>query len=231
MSLFPFLVPTSYSAVTEPFSVPAFASYGTNFSVYGVGGFMEVYYLSELSFSSRTIPIEYDTDGNGNLISVILNDDNISSGRRKLGMLVYVYETNTTYQFTIPNYLTTFNLATGTTPNQLRCVVPIQNKTVVSVGCSGYTELLISGWTGSSIEGVSGVTRNNASWIIFVGSGGTSPSGDFVFRSGDTMTGQLNAPSIYSPIIYLGNDSSGNTRTLTADDSIFDFDILDGGDY
>jgi hypothetical protein len=30
-----------------------------------------------------------------------LNSDNISSGRRKLGMLVYVYETNKIYQFRI----------------------------------------------------------------------------------------------------------------------------------
>lgn len=231
MSLFPFLIPSSQSAVTETWSVPQGANYGTNFSVYGVGGFMEVYYLSELSFSSATIPINYEVNQNGDLVAVILNDDNISSGRRKLGMLVYVYETNTTYQFTIPNYLNTFNTATGTTPNQLRCTVPIGNKTIVSVGCSGYTDLLISGWTGSSIEGISGVTKNNASWVIFVGSGGTGPAGDFVFRSGDTMTGQLNVPSIYAPIIYLGNDSSGNTRTITADGSVLDFDILDGGDY
>ena len=67
---------------------------------------------------------------------------------------------------------------------------------------------------------------NGTYWQVYPG-----PSGNFVHISGDTMTGQLVAPSISATTFYLGVDSSGNTRTVTADSIILDSDILDGGSY
>jgi len=170
----PFILPTSQSGVTAPFSVSRTSNTGTNFSIFGIGGYVEVETLSELSFSSQTIPINYSLGLSGDVVSVTLNSDNVSSGRRRVGMIAYVYETDLTYQFYIPNYQSTFDAATGTTPNQQRCVLFYDNTTIVNVGCSGYTQLLLDGWTGSSIEGVSGVTRSNASWRIFTTSGSSS---------------------------------------------------------
>jgi hypothetical protein len=47
------------------------------------------------------------------LLSIVLNlnNDGISSGRRRLGMLVFVQENLTTYQYTIPNYNSLWNIA------------------------------------------------------------------------------------------------------------------------
>ena len=100
-------------------SVVRTATFGTNFSVLTVGGYMEVYYLrdleliltastypSQIQLSANTIPINF-TKGTGSAFSpdsISLNSDNISSGRRRLGMQVYVQETDTVYQYTIPNY-------------------------------------------------------------------------------------------------------------------------------
>jgi len=96
-------------------SVPDTKVYGSNFSVYGVGGYMEVYNLTDLvytipsgqlgniEFSGNTIPVQL-FKGNGSVFSqdtITLNSDNISSGRRRLGMLAYVYETNRTQINTI----------------------------------------------------------------------------------------------------------------------------------
>ena len=78
---------------------------GTNFSILGVGGFVEVYNLTDLiytipsgttgqiRYSGNSLPITF-SKGTGAPFSpdvLTLNSDNISSGRRKLGMLVYVY--------------------------------------------------------------------------------------------------------------------------------------------
>ena len=81
-------------------------SFGVSYSVNSVGGYMEVYTLSDLQFiipSGSTGPIEYSGNtipisyfkGSGTVYSpdsITLNSDNISSGRRRLGMLVYVHE-------------------------------------------------------------------------------------------------------------------------------------------
>jgi hypothetical protein len=90
-------------------SVVRTATFGTNFSVLTVGGYMEVYYLrdleliltastypSQIQLSANTIPINF-TKGTGSAFSpdsISLNSDNISSGRRRLGMQVYVQETD-----------------------------------------------------------------------------------------------------------------------------------------
>jgi len=76
---------------------------GTNFSVLQVGGYQEVFYLNDLkltflssglqTLSANTIPIQINVQPNTgfNFTTLTLNSDNISSGRRRLGMLVYVY--------------------------------------------------------------------------------------------------------------------------------------------
>ncbi len=81
-------------------------TFGTTFSILSVGGYSEVYNLTDLiyqipvgqtgsiEFSGNSIPISF-TKGSGSIFSpdvLTLNSDNISSGRRRLGMVVYVYE-------------------------------------------------------------------------------------------------------------------------------------------
>lgn len=157
---------------------------GTNFSIYGVGGYMEVYNISDLYFtvpsgvtgqifySANTIPINfyYGTGYSNN--SLILNSDNISSGRRKLGMLVYVYETNQIYQFNINNYDSLWSAATASTGT----VVTLQYGTVVQ-GNSAENNSFINAWTGNTIEGISGETSATAVWKKLTTSGGGGGSG------------------------------------------------------
>jgi len=61
-------------------------TYGTHHSIMGVGGYMEVNTITE----RNAIPV--------NSIYGTMNYDGISSGQRRLGMLVYVYETDTICQ-------------------------------------------------------------------------------------------------------------------------------------
>ena len=89
--------------------------FGTNFSVLGTGGYMEVYTLNDLyytipsgstgliEYSANTIPIQFNK-GIGTVFSpdvLTLNSDNISSGRRRIGMLVYVIDDDQIYQYQI----------------------------------------------------------------------------------------------------------------------------------
>jgi hypothetical protein len=253
MSSSPYINPTSKNQLSIPYSVPQGYTNGTHFSIYGVGGYMEVHNLSDLYLSAGTIPINVQYDLSGNVSTLILNNDNVSSGRRKLGMLAYVYETDSIYQFYIPNYDTSFNTATGSSSYQKRYTIFGTYETYVYPNSA--TTLLISGWTGNTIEGVNGATSSTASWrkLSFSGS---SPSGGTVSGSGTTnyipkwinsttlgnsqiyndgtnviISVPTSAVSFSSTTVYLGLDSSGNTRTITADSIILDSDILDGGSY
>jgi hypothetical protein len=191
MSSFPYINPTSKNQLSVPYSVPQGYTNGTHFSIYGVGGYMEVHNLSDLYLSAGTIPINVQYDLSGNVTTLILNNDNVSSGRRKLGMLAYVYETNSIYQFYIPNYDTAFNTATGSSSYQKRYTIFGTYETYVYPNSA--TTLLISGWTGNTIEGVNGATSSNASWRKLSFSGGTSSggtlSGNYLPLSGGTVTG------------------------------------------
>jgi len=103
------------------------STFGTTFSVLNTGGFMEVYTLNDLiytipfgdtgdiEFSGNTIPIQFYKEINSSFSfdTITLNSDNISSGRRRLGMLVYVYETDQVYQFSIDDYNTLWSDALG----------------------------------------------------------------------------------------------------------------------
>jgi hypothetical protein len=194
--------PISASQLTGAESVARDVNYGTNFSVLQVGGYMEVYTLNDLSFtvpagqtgtieySGNTIPITYSKRALPFLPdSVTLNSDNISSGRRRLGMLVYVHETEQTYQYTIPNYESLWDAASGSTQES-------DFGTTVTTSTTGGTAF-IDAWLDSSIEGVSGVTRDNARWRVFWGTdwqitGGTYNSGTGTLNLDNNTGGTIN---------------------------------------
>lgn len=166
--------PKSSVVLAGPNSVNLDSNTGSNFSAFQVGGFYEVFKLSDLNFtipsgatgtilySGNTIPIDFSYNAPNNSPNVInLYSDGVSSGRRKLGMIAYVYENNKTYQYQIPNYETLFNNALN--------VGSIVN---IDFGYQVYDntnegQLLLNAWTGSTIEGISGITRNNARWVEF----------------------------------------------------------------
>jgi len=199
-------------------SVPNGSTIGTNFSILQTGGFMEVYTLSGLTytippattgiieFSGNSIPIQF-TKGSGSAFSpdvLTLNSDNISSGRRKLGMLVYVYETNKIYQFRIDNYDTLWNNATGATtgPGGPTVVISDFGTTVKNNTLEG--QAFINAWTASTISGIGGYNDTNASWrVLSTGGnsgGGTSITGGTFDNNTDTLT---------------LNNSTGGTITIT----------------
>ena len=180
---------------------------GTNFSVLGVGGYMEVWSLDDLKYSTfgqtgsitesgNTIPIRYTqglTVPFPTPSVVFIESDGISSGRRRLGMLVYVHETRLTYQYSIPNYETLFNNASGSTTIGVTGVYEIENDTPEG-------QSFIDAWLDSSIEGVSGATESNARWKIFWGTDWQVTGGTIYYNS----TGDLNL-----------NSNSGNTVTIS----------------
>jgi hypothetical protein len=192
--------PLSSTQVGGESSVQREDNFGTNFSVLQVGGYMEVYYLNDLDFtvvgtgniqfSGNTIPINYNKRNLPFLPDTLtLNSDNISSGRRRLGMLVYVHETELTYQYTIDNFESLWLAASGgTTQSDF-------GSTVSTNGVGGTP--FINAWLDSSIEGVSGVTRANARWRVFYGTditvtGGTYSSGTGVAQFKNSTGGTFN---------------------------------------
>jgi hypothetical protein len=210
---------------------------GTNFSILQTGGYMEIYSLSGLTytippattgvieFSGNSIPIQF-TKGTGSIFSpdvLTLNSDNISSGRRKLGMLSYVYETNKIYQFKIDNYDTLWNNATGATgPGGATVVISDFGTTVKNNSAAGIA--FISAWTSSTISGIGGYNDTNASWRVLStgGSGGGTFTGGTVtgatiFTNGLTAntisaTTYINLPSLSGNYLPLsGGTVTGNT--------------------
>jgi hypothetical protein len=179
---FPYKNPISSAQLSGPQTVLRTSTFGTNFSVLTTGGYMEVYslkdlqltltaatYPSNIQLSANTIPINF-TKGTGSSFSpdsISLNSDNISSGRRRLGMQVHVQETDTVYQYTIPNYGELWDSLSGLTGNS--GITMTDYGTVIN-SRSQVGRNFISAWTGSTIEGVNGVTRDDARWKIFWGS-------------------------------------------------------------
>ena len=208
--------------------------YGTNFSVYNIGGYMEVQSLSDLEYtyegtgniynSGNTIPIKFNKSPNVLTDKVFLWNDGISSGRRRLGMLVFVQENQTTYQFTIDNYETLYNNA-----DSAGCVVydgstyyEVRNKVGITANAAG--QALMDAWTGSTIEGVSGVTRENATWRVFWGTdwqitGGTYNSGTGTLSLDNNTGGTINVTGFTSgggsDTYVTGGTYSSETTTLT----------------
>ena len=159
---------------------------GTHFSAFGVGGYQEVYEVSDLyytipnntygiiQYSGNTIPISF-SKGSGTTFSkdfIILNSDLISSGRRRLGMLVYVYETDQIYQFSVNNYDNLWSAATASTGT----VITNNFGTIVRADSSENISF-INAWTGNTVEGISGATSSTAVWKKLATGGGGGGSG------------------------------------------------------
>ena len=173
---FPYKNPLNAQLLSAPYSVPRNSVQGTDYSVLGIGGWMEVANLRDLSLtfsgvglqtlSANTVPINLYI-GNGtpfNPSYINLNSDNFSSGRRRIGMVVYVNETGLAYQYQIDNYESLWNAVTGATGT-----VTSNNYDTQVRGNSDEGRNFIDAWTGSTIEGVSGTTREEARWRIFHG--------------------------------------------------------------
>lgn len=184
--------PSIGTVLSTPDVVTRLSVVGSNFSVLTAGGYMEVWSLSDLNYqtfggsglienSGNTIPIYYSKSNLGFIPSkVTIEDDGITSGRRRLGMQVYVHETDKVYQYVIPNYETLFNNASGATE-------VTSGKYIVSDNTADGLAF-VNAWLDSSIEGVSGVTRANARWRIFYGTdvtvtGGTYSNGTAIFTN------------------------------------------------
>ena len=208
-------------------SVPNGSTFGTNFSILQTGGYMEVYTLSGLTYtilstpgineySGNSIPIQF-TKGSGSVFSpdvLTLNSDNISSGRRKLGMLVYVYETDKIYQFNIKNYDTLWCNATGATgPGGPTVVMSDYGTTVKNNSAAGIA--LINAWTTSTISGVNGYNDTNASWAILQTqsiTGGTYFQGNTTFTNSTGGTFNIFGPSNYDPGVISGGTWTDNSN-------------------
>ena len=191
---FPYQNPLALSIVNAPVSVSRTSTQGTSFSINHVGGHQEVYYLDNLKLtfsgnglqqlSANTVPIQIAIQPNSGLTwtTLTLNSDNISSGRRRLGMQVYVYETNTVYQYTIPNYDSLWASITGLTGAS--AITQTDSYTTVNARSQAGRDF-ISAWTGSTIEGVDGATSNDATWRVFYGTDTQITGGTFFSGTSD----------------------------------------------
>jgi hypothetical protein len=156
--------------------------FGTHFSILSTGGYMEVYSLDDLNytipsgatglikFSGNTIPIQFNK-GNGSPFSfdvLTLNSDNFSSGRRRIGMLVYVKEVDQVYQYQVPNFDVYWPQITGATgPGGPTTIFSNFGTTIKNNNMFG--QWFIDEWTSSKIEGISGNTRSDSNWIKYYG--------------------------------------------------------------
>lgn len=238
--------PISTQIVPDTLSVTNTTVKGTNFSVFNIGGYMEVWGLDDLNFtdggaasgpitfSGNVIPVEYTKSPNSNFIanSLTLEGDGISSGRRKLGMLVYVHETKLTYQYVIDDYQTLFDNAeiegsvTSTVDGNSGQIISWTVKDRLNAA-TPYPDggTLIDAWLDSSIEGVSGVTRANARWRIFYGTditvtGGTYSNGTAIFTN--STGGTFNVTGFTTggtgtDTFLTGGTYTNSTGTLTLD--------------
>jgi len=230
--------PVANVSLSAPEGVAINSNQGTNFSVSQVGGYQEVYYLENLNLtfsgtgnqqlSANTIPIQINVGTNIGLSFTVLtlNSDNISSGRRKLGMLAYVRETDTTYQYNIPNFETLWNSVTAQTGSS--GVTFGATSTSVNARSQAGKDF-INAWTGSTIEGVSGVTRGNARWQKYYGSqveitGGTYNSGTTTLDLYNNTGGTISITGFTSSgggggTTVTGGTFNHNTGTLTINSS------------
>lgn len=212
--------PIAGNTTTGPWSVTSLdRDYGTNFSIYNIGGYMEVQNLSDLQYtivgtgnifnSGNTIPIKFYKSPTILTDKVYLWNDGISSGRRRLGMLVFVQETQKTYQYTIDNYETLYDNA-----DNAGCIIgdpytdtflEVRNKVGTTPNASG--QALIDVWTGSTIEGISGVTRDNARWKIFWGTDWQLTGGTY-----NNTTGTLSLNNITGGTLEITGFTTGTTE-------------------
>lgn len=215
-----FLNPISPIQVGGQSSVSRTSTFGTTFSNNIVGGYMQVNYLNDLiytiptgttgniEYSGNTIPINF-LKGTGSAWSpdvLTLNSDNLSSGRRKIGMLVYVREQNQIYQYNIDNFITLWNSATAATGT---VVISDFGTTVNNNSVAGQN--FINAWTASTIDGVGGYTATNAKWKKYYGTNLALTGGSF-----NSITGTLTLTNITGGTQSLtGFGSGGGGATIT----------------
>jgi hypothetical protein len=201
--------PKSSIVNTDAISLQPETYIGSNFSINNIGGYREVNGIGDLDLiltgspgsniqlSANTIPISYIERGISFLPDTVkLWADGISSGRRKIGMLVYVREVDKTYQYVIPNYESLFNAADSAgsiSYNEGDGLYSVTNATTDGAN-------LLNAWTGSTVEGYNGVTAANARWRIFWGTDWQVTGGTVDYNS----TGDLSLSS-----------NSGNTVTIS----------------
>jgi hypothetical protein len=229
----PFKLPISPEQLNGIQSVSRTEVFGTNYSVLGIGGYMEVYNISDLTFeipsgvtgtislSSNTIPINF-IKGSGSAYSpdiLVMGSDNLSSGRRRLGMLAYVYETDQIYQYRIDNYDTLWAAATGATGVGGDTVVMSDFGTTVKNN-SVAGQNFINAWTANTIEDVSGETSVTAVWkkLTTGGGGGSGITGGTYYPNTLTLDlestgGTISIGNVTGLYISAGTYSSG-TSTL-----------------
>ena len=226
--------PTAGTIFEGPVGVALDNSTGTNFSVFSIGGYMEVYSHQDLIYtippgtegqvlnSGNTIPIAFSYNQPfGDVADVLtLYSDEISSGRRRLGMMVYVISADTTYQFIIDNYKTLWDNA--------------QNSGALGFDGSVWTcdahatystepgNIFVDAWTGSTIEGVNGVTRENARWKIAnmndtVITGGTYFSANTTLQLYDNFGGTVTVTGFTGTVT--GGTFNSGTSTLNLNNS------------
>jgi hypothetical protein len=187
---------------------------------------MEVYSLNQLQytippstygpieFSGNSIPITF-SKGSGATFSfdtITLQPDNISSGRRKIGMLVYVKEVNQVYQYNIDNY---FNLFTAATASTGTVVFSDFGTTIKSNSAAGIA--FINAWTANTIDGVGGITNPTAVWKKYYGNNISITGGSF-----NTITGTLTLTNITGGTQNLTGFGSGGGGGTTITGGTFD---------
>ena len=217
MSNFLYKNPITPEQLNGAQSVSRTETFGTNFSVLGIGGFMEVYNITDLYFtipplttgpielSGNTVPINF-LKGSGAPFSpdvLTLNSDNISSGRRRLGMLVYVYETDQVYQYQIDNFFSLWSAATGSTGVGGNTVVFSDFGTTVKNN-SVAGQNFINAWTANTVDGISGNVRSNSVWKKYYGSNLSITGGTY-----DSFTGTLNLINITGGTVPITGISGG----------------------
>jgi len=118
-------------------------------------------------------------------------------------MLVYVYENSLTYQLRIRDYDTLWNNAQLTGD-----IVETEFGTsVTQLGTGGVA--FVNAWTATTIEGVSGYTKDDAKWIIYQGDGGGSTI------TGGTTTAGTGATTAITMTLSANNQSSGVTIDMS----------------
>lgn len=159
-------------------SITRDATYGVVFSGSISGGYQEVYSVSDLQYdpdnTENAIPIQYTAAVSNPTMpwlnqpaKITLNNDSISSGRRRLGMVVHVLSTGTTYQYLPNNYDTLYDTHIGS--------ATVSTTTILFTGTSSQD--FIDLWIDNSVEGElidpdgsedgPRYTRAQASWKIF----------------------------------------------------------------
>lgn len=241
MSNFPYSNPISSNQASSQVSLSPDSVFGVSYSVLNTGGYMEVANLSDLVWNytggtglieGSTIPIQFNKGINTTFSPDILTlgSDNMSSGRRRLGMLVYVQETRLVYQFTIPNYQSLWNAVTGLTG--ISAVTFTDYATLINNRSQAGQEF-INAWTGSTIDGYN-APWSGATWRVYPGSypaitGGTydngtaelilyNSTGGTIIISGITTGTNLSAAT--NDIIVISSDTISTKYQTQIPDSV-----------